>query len=132
MSDFLFGLNDKIKNPETNMNGSMKSNKYYVFNYKVPKSVVGDEFLNGGYSQAVSARFLRRSNGVLIFDDLFSPRNKKLTGSWPNQKFGSITYSEDSKDYYNKTGGDNSDNTFNLNPFYIHDMERLPNKRDSS
>ena len=108
--------------------GNIISNKYYMFNYTVPAGVKNDQLLTGGHSQIVSARFLRRSNGRMVIDDGYFPNNKKLDDA---NKFVSITYAEDSKDHYNKTGGDKRGDAFDLNPLYISGIVRIPNKRDS-
>jgi len=121
---------NKIGCCEVEYGGEMKSNKYYLINYKVRKDVNDDELFRGGSSMAVSARFLRRSKDKIICDDLYMPLDKNLSGIWPNQKFVPTTYKADSTEYYNNGTTDNRGNIFELTSRYMSEIKRVPNNRE--
>ena len=102
----------------------LENNNYYMCMYSVPQGIYDDELLTDGSSIVVSWRYVRRTDDKILCDDVYLSCATELSGTWPSQKIATAYYN-------NSLSEDYRGNTFKLTQSYMHDIQRLPNKRES-
>jgi len=97
----------------------MKYGDYYLFVYRVPHGVHGDSFLKSGYSMVIAARCVASTHDKILCDDVYQPRNMKLSGM-------PTTYVINSTEHYNDPlSVDYRGCTFELTLSYMHAIQRI-------